>query len=236
MMKGLDMRSLVALGVVLVLYAVVPARAVAQTSSLEEAKARFKQGQTHYNLDEWKEAATKFKEAYRLHPDPIFLFNIAQCHRMLGEPHEALSFYRKYQRAIPDAPNRGYVAKRIEELNATVAAAQKVAPAPVPSPTPPPAVLAPAPAPAAAIRSGPLWPPPPPPPASDATMLTASAAPPADVRVPMVKRWWVWTALGAVAVGGAVVAIVIGGHKSESPPMMGFTGDLAPGRILVPSR
>ncbi len=52
----------------------------------QEAKARYTTGQSHYNLNEFKEALQDFKEAYRLFPDPVFLFNVAQCERQLGQP------------------------------------------------------------------------------------------------------------------------------------------------------
>ena len=41
----------------------------------QEAKARYTTGQSHYNLNEFQEALQDFKEAYRLFPDPVFLFN-----------------------------------------------------------------------------------------------------------------------------------------------------------------
>ena len=41
----------------------------------QEAKARYTTGQSHYNLNEFQESLQDFKEAYRLFPDPVFLFN-----------------------------------------------------------------------------------------------------------------------------------------------------------------
>ena len=35
--------------------------------------------------------------------DPVFLYNIAQCHRLLGENAEAVRFYRRYLEAAPAA-------------------------------------------------------------------------------------------------------------------------------------
>jgi hypothetical protein len=81
------------------------------------------------------------------------------------------------------------------------------APAPLPSPEPAPAPASPA-----------LTPAPWPPPAAAAPAavqpagadLTASAALPEEPAAPSVlTRWWFWTAVGAVVVGGTVTAIVL---------------------------
>jgi tetratricopeptide (TPR) repeat protein len=95
----------------------------------QEAKARYTTAQSHYNLNEFQEALQDFKEAYRLFPDPVFLFNVAQCERQLGNPDEAIKFYRSYLRNKPKAPNRQEVARRIDEMQTAIdaknAAAEK---------------------------------------------------------------------------------------------------------------
>jgi tetratricopeptide (TPR) repeat protein len=92
----------------------------------QEAKARYTTGQSHYNLNEFQEALQDFKEAYRLFPDPVFLFNVAQCERQLGNQDEAIKFYRSYLRNKPKAPNRQEVERRIDEMQAAIDA-KKVA-------------------------------------------------------------------------------------------------------------
>jgi hypothetical protein len=86
----------------------------------QEAKARYTTGQSHYNLNEFQEALQDFKEAYRLFPDPVFLFNVAQCERQLGNLDEAIRFYRSYLRNKPKAPNRQEVVRRIDEMQAAI--------------------------------------------------------------------------------------------------------------------
>ena len=81
-----------------------------------EALKKYKEGMSAYDLGEFKEAIKLFQEAYKKRPDPAFLFNIAQCHRKLGENSEALNFYRTYLRKSPDTKNRAEVEKRIVEL------------------------------------------------------------------------------------------------------------------------
>src|SRR6185369_5467031 len=95
----------------------IPVAALAQApSAIDQSRVHHKNAVVHFNLDEWKEAAAEFKEAYRLHPDPLFLYNIGQCYRKLGDHAEALSYYRKYLRAAPKASNRAEVERRMEEL------------------------------------------------------------------------------------------------------------------------
>ncbi len=85
-----------------------------------EAKARFTSGQRHYNLNELPEALADFKDAYRLYPDPVFLFNLGQCERQLGHHEEAIRFYRNFLREEPKAANRQEVVRKIEEMEAAI--------------------------------------------------------------------------------------------------------------------
>jgi hypothetical protein len=89
-------------------------------SAKQEAKARFMSGQRHYNLNELSEALADFKDAYRLYPDPVFLFNLGQCERQLGHHEEAIRFYRNFLREQPKAPNRQEVLHKIEEMEAAI--------------------------------------------------------------------------------------------------------------------
>lgn len=82
----------------------------------EEAKSRYNAGLSHYNLNEFAQALQEFKEAYRLYPDPVFLFNAGQCERQLDHYEEAIAFYRSFLRNQPKAPNRNDVKRKIEEM------------------------------------------------------------------------------------------------------------------------
>jgi tetratricopeptide (TPR) repeat protein len=90
----------------------------------QEAKARFVSGQSHYNLNEFTQALGDFKEAYRLLPDPVFLYNLGQCERQLGHLEEAIRFYRSFLREQPKAANRQDVMHKIDEMEATLKAKQ----------------------------------------------------------------------------------------------------------------
>jgi tetratricopeptide (TPR) repeat protein len=190
----------------------VPARARAagsDASRVREARAHYEQAVSYYNLDEFAPALAEFREAYRLKPDPSFLFNIAQCHRKLGENDQALDYYRKYLRNLPDAPNRADVERIVAELRAKVpnATPTEVAP-PSASPAPPP------PAPAPALDA--------PAPTPDASLVATPQAPPA-APAPVYERWWFWTAVGAVVVAAVVVGVVA---TSKGP--QAYAGNLGP--------
>lgn len=209
-----------------------------------DAKARYMSGQSHYNLNEFADALQDFKEAYRLHPDPAFLFNIAQCERQLGDFDEAIKFYRSYLRNKPDASNAKEIQKKIDELKSLSEAKRKSkegAPQSViaPSTTPPPidsspaVVPPPAPAPPlpAASAPPPLPAPSSPPPAPEpAPSLTprpeaTAVAPGADLVAkpaasedkPIYKQWWLWAGAGAVVVGAVVAAVVLSSGSASAP-------------------
>jgi len=80
------------------------------------ARAHFGRATSYYNLGRYQEALAEYEAAYLAVQDPPFLFDIAQCHRMMGRDKEALGAYRSYLRVAPDAPNRSEVEKRIAEL------------------------------------------------------------------------------------------------------------------------
>lgn len=90
------------------------------------AKAAYRRGLQHYNLDEIEQALVAFREAYRAFEDPIFLFNIGQCQRRLGQHQAAISSFRAYLREVRDAPNRAEVEKFIEKLAIEVDREQKI--------------------------------------------------------------------------------------------------------------
>ena len=211
----------------------------------QEAKARYTTGQSHYNLNEFQEALQDFKEAYRLFPDPVFLFNVAQCERQLGNLDEAIKFYRSYLRNKPKAPNRQEVLRRIDEMQAVIDAKKSAsekpplnlvppaagdeprlpAPAPTAAPTAAPAVSAPTPAVAPAAPAPPVPPPAVEPPDTQGataarTDLVAQTSSPAPAAAPaFYQRWWFWTAAAVVVVGvgvGVYAATSRGGNGAPS--------------------
>jgi tetratricopeptide (TPR) repeat protein len=92
----------------------------AQNTSAETAQAHFDRGAKLYNLGHFQESIADFEKAYDLDPSPIFLFNIAQSHRQLGNKERALFFYRRYLEQAPNATNRDDVERRMKDLQASL--------------------------------------------------------------------------------------------------------------------
>jgi tetratricopeptide (TPR) repeat protein len=108
--------------VVAMALAVLAGTAHAQSADEAKAKALFDEGTQHFNLAEYDEAIVAYKEAYRLLPDPLFLFNIAQAYRQDGDCGKARTFYKSYLREAPDAYNREKVEQRIVEMEECIRA------------------------------------------------------------------------------------------------------------------
>ena len=195
-----------------------PAAAAPPTPE-EKAKARehYQKGLTHYDIKEFSEALTEFKNAYRVVQDPAFLFNIAQCYRKLGQDVEALDYYRNYVRRFPTAANRAEVDRRIQEIE------RELETKPHPTNPPPNHDQKPDSHPVTPITpTNPIGPPPqngtstggppnlaPPPPSdSSPTMVTATPSRPEE-SPPLYKRWWFWTGVGVVVATGAAVGIAV---------------------------
>jgi tetratricopeptide (TPR) repeat protein len=122
-----------------ILAALAPQVTLAQQDSKTakaEAKAHFMSGQRHYNLNELPEALADFKDAYRIYPDPVFLFNLGQCERQLGHFEEAIRFYHNFLREQPKAPNRQEVLHKIDEMEAAIRTRPQEPSQPPPAPAP----------------------------------------------------------------------------------------------------
>ena len=160
------------------------ARAAPTDAAAAEARRHHAIATRAYDLAEFEAALTEFKEAYRIDGDPAFLFNIAQCHRRLGHPADAVTFYRTYLRRAPDSPHRPEVEKFIADLE-------------VVPPAPPPAAAPSAPQTAVA-----------PPPSEPAALVAVPAQPAPATDRPVYTRAWFWVVTGAV-LAGAATAIVL---------------------------
>jgi tetratricopeptide (TPR) repeat protein len=222
---------------------------------LDAARAHSQEGDAYYKLEKYTSAITEYEQAYLAKPDPSFLYNIAQCHRLMGEGAEAIKFYRRFLKDAPNAPNRAVAEKHIKDLE-DAAGRQGALPASNPSGNPsdsfpgnppaapgpsaaPPPPLAPPPISATPATEPPLAPMPSSPTvASPALSPAASALAPTSAPVsttpnvendsapspseshPIYSRWWFWTAVGAVVVGG-IILVAAAKHDPSCPG--GFT-------------
>ncbi len=108
----------VGFALVLALVAGGVARGDETADTKQRAMALFQAGNRAYNLGDYQTALPLFRQAYEISGAAAFLFNIAQCYRMLGKHSDAAREYRAYLRESPDAPNREEVKRRIAEMDA----------------------------------------------------------------------------------------------------------------------
>jgi hypothetical protein len=131
----------------------------------QQFREHYEKGKRFFDLLKYNEAADEYEKAYLAAPDPVMLFNIAQCHRLNDQPDEAIRFYKSYLRNAPSAANHADVEKRIAEMEKLSDERRKQGSAPVAPPGP---VVAPPPPPATVTPGTPTAPvtepaPPPPP-------------------------------------------------------------------------
>jgi len=189
----------------------------AEGKPVDKSRARYASGTAFFRSEKYAQALREFELGYLDRQDPAFLFNIAQCHRELQHPTEAVRFYRRFLSEAPeDHPSRGQAEQAVREL-------EGAAPSPsVPTPewqvAPPPARAAAAPEPQGVVvplpSAAPAAPPPPPAavPAPAPAPATVAAAPapeaePSSPSTPAYKTWWFWTLIGAGVVGGILIGV-----------------------------
>jgi tetratricopeptide (TPR) repeat protein len=217
---------------------VLASHAVVQAADSHAAKARehYQRGEAYYNLEKYKEALAEYEEGYLLKPDPSFLYNIAQCHRLMGNDTTALRFYKRFLGEGPKGGNRNAAEEHVRELEGQAKTAPAVVVAPPLAPRAQPAAAAsppraqPAPPPASPPVASNSPPPPalagssaPPPAPADAppAVVLVQAPPPAGAAENQPpkhhSRWWLWTLIG-VAVAGTAAIIFVESSKGGSDP------------------
>jgi tetratricopeptide (TPR) repeat protein len=164
----------------------------ARADNRDVAREAFHEGSVRYDLGDYRAALAAFKRAYLAFDDPVFLFNIGQCQRHLGEKTEALRSFRIFLNKVPNNRDRPQVEKLMHELQAAIDQ-DKVAATQTPTETMTPS--------APAVESAPA--------------PAVVAAPPAPQKK---KKTWIWgvVAGGVVVVGGAVAVGVVLGTRHPS--------------------
>lgn len=139
-----------------------------------------------YLLGKFSEALAGYKRAYDTYPAPGLLFNIGQCHSKLHNWDMAIFSYQAYLRERPKTPNRPVVEELLRDAQAAHDKAQRDA--------------------AAAKREKQRR-------EREAEQRKQLAAnrlvipppTPAPHAAPVYKRWWFWTAIGAVATSSVII-------------------------------
>jgi tetratricopeptide (TPR) repeat protein len=187
-----------------------------------QAKQYYENGMAHFQLEEWDQAIEEWQKGFRAKPVAQFLYNIAQAYRLSKRPERALSFYQKYLRMDPKAPNRAEVERHITSLNALLQQEKKTTTSPPVQPMPvkpaEPAEEVAAPKPAEPPR--PVEPPP-------VTPAPAALVARAPEKPPITKRIWFWPTVAggaAVVIAVVVVAAVVGsgGDNTKVLPLARF--------------
>lgn len=107
--------------VLLVSLLVSPAGAQ-EAGSDNEARIHFEMGAAAFESGRFFEAVRRFERAYELSGRSQLLFNLGSAADRARLDEKALSAYRRYLAALPEAGNRGYVEERIQILEATLLA------------------------------------------------------------------------------------------------------------------
>lgn len=158
------------------------------------ARALYEEGNRKYDIGQFREALALFSKAYETLELPGFLFNIGQCHRMLGQCERANFFYRGYLRKQKAPRNIELVLRLVKGCEKQIAAERERAEAERQARLKQEAARR-----VVVVEKVVIKPPPP----RDAFV----PPPPRETPTPLIKRWWFWTALG---VGAAVLATGLG--------------------------
>jgi tetratricopeptide (TPR) repeat protein len=107
----------VAVGLAVLSATLAFASAAGAQTALDAAKGYTRQATVEYNVGHFEQALELYGKAYEALPTPVLLFDIGQCHRMLGRAERAIFFFEGYLRDQPGAPNRPLVEQLLRDLH-----------------------------------------------------------------------------------------------------------------------
>lgn len=169
-----------------------------------KARIHYDRATAQYNLGEYQSALDEFQAAYKEFRDSVLLFNIAQCHRQLGNRQKAITVYKSFLRETEGRTQNAEEVRRIvARLEDEIAKAAENPKATNATPISPPVVLQTNPSP------------------SLPAIATSSEIPnePAKKK----SRAWVWgVAAGSVVVVGLAVGLGVGLGLQPGTPNASF--------------
>ena len=181
------------------------------------ARGLFQAGSAAYEAGRYEEALSFFEQAYTRCGRAELLFNVGQSADRLRQDDKALKAFKAFLERKPDAANRAQVESRVAALERAQAAREASTPIAPASATADAPHAAPTPAETAATTQGGEL--------TDGDQALTRA----DEGPALTERWWFWTGIGAVVLGGAAVAVVIatgGDDASRAAPYEGNGGSL----------
>ena len=98
------------------------------------ASVNFHEAEKQYQTGDYIKALDQYAAAYREEQDAVYLFNLAQCYRKLGDPVAAAFLFERYLQEAPAAPNRAQVEESIAFLKQAEATAVLALPDLTPNP------------------------------------------------------------------------------------------------------
>jgi hypothetical protein len=190
------------------------ATARAEGDRAGEARRHFQAGTRAYAAGRFSEALHEFEAANRIKADPALLYDLGQTHHALGHSAEALSFYRAYVDTAAYAANRDEVLGKIEAIEKELKAREKeqarvesqVSQAERRAREAEEARRA---ADELSLKAQALM--------TEAEAARTAAREAQDRaqrvlqqnKVPIYKRWWLWTGLALVVAGGVTAAVLL---------------------------
>lgn len=188
----------------------VPPAAGAPADRQLEMKAR-----EAFAAGKFEDALALFAKLYAQTLHPVYLRNIGRSHQKMHQPEPAIDSFKDYlakAKKITDE-ERSEVEGYIHEMEALKEEQARAARPPVAPPTTPP----PPPEGSGENTPRPNLVAPPPTDGGDGRNIMSKAPPADDQPVPVYQRWWFWTGIGVVVVGGVVGAILLTRKGSACP-------------------
>lgn len=105
---------------------VVPISAQAQSGDQEKEELdpeyveKKKAGSDAFNSGDFQRAADLFREAFDISPRGNLLFNIALSYERSGDLEQAVQFYERFVKAVPNSPQRPAVQRQLATLKASL--------------------------------------------------------------------------------------------------------------------
>lgn len=87
----------------------------AKAAALEE----FDQGQVQFERGNYDAAATRFKKAWDLYEDPVYVFNIGLAYEKQARWPLAVRYYEQFLQLVPDSPAAPEARRRLEAARAS---------------------------------------------------------------------------------------------------------------------